>query len=62
MATTPDPEGERRVKGNLAAPLWAIAAALWVIAFAAILGAMKLGQAQAGLQSEIEKLRRWPRL
>jgi hypothetical protein len=46
---------------KLSAPLWAIAAALWVLAGAAVIGSMKISQAQSAIQHEIEALRRWTR-
>jgi hypothetical protein len=48
-------------RGDLAKPLWAIAIALWVIAIAGLVGAVKMVQMQEGLQRQIDKIPKLPK-
>lgn len=47
---------------NLAAPLWTIAVALWVIALVVIVGSIKVYQTQESLRQEIEKIPKIPKI
>jgi hypothetical protein len=52
---------EHRTAGNLSAPLWAIAVALWVIAIVGIVGATKVYQMQEGVQKQIDRIPKLPK-
>lgn len=47
---------------SLAAPLWAIAAALWVLAVIGIVGTIKVYQMQESLRDEIAKIPKIPKI
>jgi hypothetical protein len=47
---------------SLAAPLWAIAVALWVLAVVSIFGSIKVYQMQQSLRDEIAKIPKIPKI
>ena len=47
---------------NITTPLWAMAAALWIIAVVAIVGSFKVYQMQESLRQEIENMPKIPKI
>jgi hypothetical protein len=55
-------DSEKHRPQNLAAPLWTIAIALWVLAVAGIVGSIKVYQMQESLRQEIAKIPKLPKI